>query len=138
MVQWVLVTVLAINLASVKTEPNLEKRSELALIYANSALDAARDAYKNGDLDVTKSELSEVTESVDLAYESLSDSGRDPRKDKFFKHAEMSTRELLRRLEGLGETMSIADRGWVDSVRARVGEIHDNLLNGVMSKKKKK
>lgn len=135
---WVLAGVLAINLASVKLEPNLEKRSELALINANSALDAARDAYKNGDIDATKNELSEVGESVDLAYEALSDTGKDPRKDKFFKRAEMNTRELLRRLEGLGETMSFADRGLVDSVRAKVGEIHDNLLNGVMSKKKKK
>jgi hypothetical protein len=137
MTPWILVLGLALDLAGLKTEPNLEKRSEMALINANAALDAARDAYKNGDLDITRNSLSEVGEAVDLAYEALSDTGKDPRKDKFFKRAEMSTRELLRRLEGLGETMSFTDRGLVDSVRARVGEIHDNLLNGVMSKKKK-
>ena len=35
---------LALDLAGIKAEPKLEKRSELALEYANSALDSARDA----------------------------------------------------------------------------------------------
>jgi hypothetical protein len=137
MTQWILVLGLVLDIGSVKTEPNLEKRSEMALVYANSALDAARNAYNNGDLDSVKSELSEVGDSVDVAYEALSDTGKDPRKDKFFKRAEMSTRELLRRLEGLTDTVSFSDRGLVERVRDRVSAIHDNLLNGVMSKKKK-
>lgn len=134
---WIVLLGLAIDLASLKAVPNLEKRSEMALLNANTALDAARDAYKNGDFDATKTDLTEVSESVDLAYEALSDTGKDPRKDKFFKRAEMSTRELLRRLEGLGESMSFADRGAVDKVKDRVSDIHDKLLTGVMSKHKK-
>jgi hypothetical protein len=135
--QWILVLALAFDLASVKSEPNLEKRSELALTNANTALDSARDAYGQGDLDKTQANLDEVLDSVDIAYQALSDTGKDPRKDRFFKRAELRTRELIRRLEGLGQTMSVADRGTVDKVRDRISEIHDNLLKGIMSKKKK-
>src|SRR4029077_1141187 len=126
--QWVLVLALAFDLAGVKSEPNLEKRSELALNYANTALDAARDSYNQGDYDKTKTELEEVQQSVDLAYQSLSDTGKDPRRDpKFFKRAELRARELLRRLQGLGETVSAADREMVEKVRDRVSEVHDDL-----------
>lgn len=135
--QWILVLALAFDLASVKSEPNLEKRSELALTNANTALDSARDAYGQGDLEKTQANLDEVQDSVDIAYQALSDTGKDPRKDRFFKRAELRTRELIRRLEGLGQTMSVTDRGTVDKVRDRVSEIHDNLLKGIMSKKKK-
>jgi hypothetical protein len=135
--QWILVLTLAFDLATIKSEPNLEKRSELALTNANAALDSARDAYNKGDLDKTETNLNEVLDSVDLAYQALSDTGKDPRKDRFFKQAELRTRALLRRLEGLGETMSVADRGIVEKVRNEVSEIHDNLLTGIMSKRKK-
>jgi hypothetical protein len=136
--QWVLVLALAFDLAGVKSEPNLEKRSELALNNANAALDAARDSYNQGDYDKTKTELDEVQQSVDLAYQSLSDTGKDPRRDpKFFKRAELRTRELLRRLQGLGETVSAADRDMVEKVRDRVSEVHDSLINGVLTKRKK-
>jgi len=135
--QWILVLALAFDLAAVKSEPNLEKRSELALTNANTALDSARDSYGQGDLEKTQANLNEVMDSVDIAYQALSDTGKDPRKDRFFKRAEMRTRELIRRLEGLSQTMSVADRGTVDKVRESVSEIHDNLLKGIMSKKKK-
>jgi len=135
--QWILVLALAFDLAGVKSEPNLEKRSDRALDNANSALDAARDAYNKGEFDASKADLEEVTASVDLAYESLEKSGKDPRRDpKWFKRAEMRTRELLRRLEGLRETFSFSDRSSVEKVRDRVSVIHDNLLEGIMSKRK--
>ena len=57
-------TVFAGSLLQVKAEANLERRSDLALEYANSALDAAREAYKSGDIDKTKSALDEVEQSL--------------------------------------------------------------------------
>lgn len=124
------------DLAAVKSEPNLEKRSQRALENANLALDAARDAYGRGEFEQSKTELEEVGASVDLAYESLQETGKDPRRSGKFKQAELRTRELLRRLEGLGQTMSFSDRGVLDKVRDRVSMIHDDLLNGIMSKRK--
>src|SRR5580704_572431 len=110
--QWLLITflttgVLAIDLASVKMEPNLEKRSDLALDNATAALDQARTAYNSGDVAKTEVALNEVGESVDLAYHSLEETGKDARRNpRPFKRAELRTRELLRRLEGIRELVS--------------------------------
>lgn len=135
---WVLVTLLlsAFDLGSIRTEPNLERRCDLALDYANMALDQARDSYGVGDLSKTQASLIEVRESVDLAYQSLEETGKDPRRSSKFKRAELKTRELLRRLEGMRQNVSFEDRPLIEKVRDRVAEIHDNLLKGIMSKKK--
>jgi hypothetical protein len=140
--QWILALTLAGNLAAmdlagIRAEPNLEKRSERALDYANVALDAARDAYGKGDFDECQAQLDEVGASVDVAYEALTQTGKDPsRNPKFFKRAEMRTRELLRRIDGLLQTVSYADREAVQKIHSRVSEVHDHLLEGIMSKRK--
>ena len=76
--------------------------------------------------------------AVDLAYDSLQQTGKDVRRDsKFFKRAELSTRQLLRRIEGVAESMSFEDRAAAEKVRDRVAAIHDDLLQGIMAKRKK-
>ena len=128
----------AVDLASIQQEPNLERRSQLAMDYAGTALDAARTAYQSSDLEKTKTSLSEVGAAVDLAYDSLQQTGKDARRDsKFFKRAELSTRQLLRRIEGLAESMSFEDRAAAEKVRDRIAAIHDDLLQGIMAKRKK-
>lgn len=135
--QWLLVTLLAFDLASIKTEANLQKRSELALDNANSALDQAREAYQAGDVSKMELELKEVGESVEMAYRSLEDTGKDARRNpKFFKRAELRTRELLRRLEGVRDAVGYEQRSLVESLRERVDAVHDDLLQGLMMKKK--
>jgi hypothetical protein len=135
--QWLLIALMAWDLASVKSEPNLEKRSDLALEYASQSLDRAREAYAAGDVPSGQTALEEVRESVEVAYQSLQDTGKDARRSpKFFKRAELKTRELLRRLEGVKQTLSFDDRPVIEKVRARVNEVHDDLLTGLMSKKK--
>ena len=102
------------DLAGIKAEPKLEKRSELALQYADSALDSARDLYKKGDMDATRTALGEVVAGVQLSYDSLMETGQDPRRhSKPFKKAEKSTRQILRRLDNLSDLMSAFDRGAV-------------------------
>lgn len=135
---WFVLILLSFDLGPVKSEPNLEHRSELALTNANAALDAARTAYDSGDAVKAEAALEEVQESVDLAYDALSSTGKDPRKSpKYFKKAEMALRLLLRRLEGVAQTFSVADRNEIEHIRNHVSEIHDNLIEGIMSKKKK-
>ncbi|HEX5432386.1 MAG TPA: hypothetical protein VFW83_10495 [Bryobacteraceae bacterium] len=137
--QWVLVLALAFDLAAAKSERNLEKRSDLALKNASQALDAAREAYGQGKIGDAQSKLEEVGESVDLSYQSLKDSGKDPRRSpKYFKRAEMKTRELLRHLDEFRESMNLADRDPLDRIRAHISEIHDNLLQGLLTNKKKR
>jgi hypothetical protein len=132
-----LIVCLAFDLAAIKLEPNLERRSDLALQNATAAMDAARDASAAGDIGRVKSSLEEIRESVDLAYQSLVDSGKSARRNpKFFKRAELKTRELMRRLEGLGRAVDSDDRVSVENVRDRVSKIHDNLIEDIMEKKK--
>jgi len=135
---WLLIVFLAFDLGVVKSEANLERRSDRALENANSALDTARDAYSAADLAKTQSALEEAGESVELAYHSLEETGKDARRNPGpFKRAELRTRELLRRLEGLRESFSVADRQTIDKVRDRVADIHDDLLKAIMGKKRK-
>jgi len=129
---------LAADLQQVLAEPNLEKRSKLALDNANTAYHAARTAYDAGEDKRTADAIHEVQESVEVAYASLQKTGKDPRKSpKWFKKAEMETRDLLRRLESFQQAMSFADREALDPVKAKVQQVHDDLLLGLMEGKHK-
>jgi hypothetical protein len=43
---------------------------------------------------------------------------------------------MLRRIESMAEGMNFEDRSMVDKLRERVTEIHENLLQDIMAKKK--
>jgi hypothetical protein len=132
-----LTLVLALDLTGIKAEPKLEKRSELALQYADSEVDAAREAYKKGDMDASKAALGEVQAGVQLSYDSLMATGKDPRRNsRPFKQAEKATRQILRRLDSLSDLMSAFDRGAVEPVQHTVSDIHDKLITGIMGKQK--
>jgi len=132
-----LTLLLALDLAGIKAEPRLEKRSQLALQFADSALDSARDLYKKGELDACRTALGEIAAGVQLSYDSLMATGKDPRKNsKPFKDAEKSTRQILRRLDSLSDLMSAFDRSAVEPVQQTVTDIHDKLIVGIMGKKK--
>lgn len=132
-----LMLVLVLDLTAIKSEPRLEKRSQLALQFADSALDSARELYKKGELDACRSALGEVQEGVQLSYDSLMATGKDPRRNaKPFKDAEKSTRQILRRLDNLSDLMSALDRDAVESAQHTVSDIHDKLITGIMGKKK--
>jgi hypothetical protein len=128
---------LAVDLAAVKNEPKLEKRSELALQYADSALDTARDLYKKGDVDGSRAALANVEAGVQLSYDSLMATGKDARRNsRPFKEAEKATRQILRRLDSLSDFMSAIDRSAVEPAQRTVSDIHDKLITGIMGKKK--
>jgi len=132
-----LTLMLALDLSGIKSEPKLEKRSQLALEFAGSELDSARDSYKKGDVDACRSALGEVEAGVQLSYDSLMATGKDPRRNsKPFKDAEKATRQILRRLDGLSDLMSAFDRGTVEPVEHTISDIHDKLIVGIMGKKK--
>ena len=134
--QVLLILALAFDLASIRLEPNLERRSERAVDNASAAMDLARDASSTGDSVKTKAALEEVRDSVDLAYQSLVESGKSARRNpKFFKRAELKTRELMRRLEGLAQSVDSEERPFVESVRDRVSKVHDDLIQDIMQKK---
>jgi hypothetical protein len=121
------------DLRQAKAEPNLEKRSKLALDNAEFALRAARDAYNKGDDPQVQARAVEVQESVELAAASLVQTGKNPRRSpKWFKRAEIVTRDLLRQLESFQHDMNAADRPMMDTAKAKVQQVHDDLLIGIM------
>jgi hypothetical protein len=126
------------DLAAARAEPNLEKRSQLALDNADRALKSSREAYRKGDLDQAAARIQELRESVDLAEKSLIETGKDPRrKSKWFKRAEIRTRDLMRKLDAFDREMNFADRNILAETKARIQQVHDDLLTGIMEGKKK-
>src|SRR2546423_1778201 len=114
------------DLAQIKAEPNLEKRSKLALDHAEGTLKEARNAYSNGDMAKSNALIAEVRESVEIAEQSLKETGKNPRKSpKYFKKAEIETRALLKRIEAFQDEMNVSDRPALDPLRGKVQQVHD-------------
>jgi len=125
------------DMAKVSAEPNLEKRSQAALVYASETLSESRKAYSAGDMEKAASLLDEVEKAVLFSETSLKESGKDPnRSPKYFKDAEIKTGQLLRRLDGFSQDMNVADRPMADKVKDTVQQVHDRILLSIMTKKK--
>jgi hypothetical protein len=145
---WTLLSILALGLApavelradlkQAMAERDLGRRSKLALDNAEAVLKTARAAYERGDSEKVAAGIGEIVESVDLASESLTKTGKNPRSSpKWFKQAEIQTRDLVKRLETFQRDMSFADRPALDKAKNRVQEVHDSLLLGLMEGKHK-
>ena len=124
------------DLAAVKAEPDLNRRSELALMNAEEKFDAARMAYQAGDDAAEAADIQEIADSVALCYEALEQVHGAPRKNRYYKKAELRVSELMRRLSGFRDDVSFDFRPKVDAVLKRLSDIHDELLSDIMSKKK--
>ncbi len=124
------------DLAIVRSEPNLEKRSEKALENANRAIDEARAAYKNSEMSTFEALLHEVQESTELSYQSLEDTGKAARRSpKYFKRAEMKMHSLAKRLDGLSMEVNLEQRPEVDAVKKTVSDLEDKLVFEIMTRK---
>lgn len=124
------------DLASVKDEPDLNRRSELALMIADQKIDEAREAYQAGNEPAEQADIQEVAESVALCYQSLEKAHGEPRKSKYYKRAELKVSALMRRLSGFRDEVSFDFRPNVEAALKRLSDIHDELLSDIMSKKK--
>ena len=124
------------DITTVKSEPDLEKRSELALANADHAIDEARQAYSSGNDQAQLAALNEVKESVEASYDALERTNKSPRRSKYYKNAELKVRALMRRLTSFREEVSFETRQSVDAVLKKLSDVHDQLINDVMSKKK--
>jgi hypothetical protein len=108
---------LSADLESVRAQPNLEKRSELALVYADSALAEAKTAWRQGEMKEFSVKLDDVRDAVVLSLDSLQKTGRPPNKS-------------------FAEEVSLDDRPAVQKVNERVQAVHEEFLLGVLSRKK--
>jgi hypothetical protein len=134
---FLLLTLLAFaDLAGVKAEPDLNHRSELALLNADEKIDQARQAYQAGDEAAQEAAIQEVAESVTLCYDSLEQTHSTPRKSKYYKRAELKVTALMRRLSGLRDEVSFDFRPHVEAALKKLSDVHDELLSDIMSRKK--
>ena len=128
----------AANLESIRAEPNLERRSQLALGFAKATVKPVLEAYEQGDAELGGRLLMQIQEAVELAQESLSATGKSARrKPKYFKRAEIRSRNLIKQLRALSRALNYDEREVVDSVVDRVSAINDQLLLAIMTKRKK-
>ena len=135
-VPWLL-PVAAADLAVVRAEPDLEKRSEKATTAASDAFAVAKKAFRDGDKAGETAALAEIHEAVNIAMKSLEDSGKDARRSpKYFKKAEIALRKLLRNLDDLRIAKSVEERKAIEDLIPVVLEAHDKVLLGIMTKKK--
>ena len=133
-----LALLLAFDLASARNEPNVEKRSDLAIKNADLAVTAAREAAQKGDDVALHAALDEVRGSVDLAVESLGQSTTNPRKSRFYKKAELAVGQILRRLDGLLQSAGAFEQDVIKPAREYISEQHDKLIGDIMGKGKTK
>jgi len=124
------------DLGSVKSQPDLNKRSELALENADHAIDEARKASQAGDDKAMQAALTEIDDSVALCYQSLEETHTTPRKSRFYKRAELKVSALLRRLSALRDEVGYETRPAVEGVIKKLSDVHDQLLSEIMSRKK--
>ena len=126
------------DLKTAMAESDLGKRSKLALDNASAMLKSVRESYNAGERQKATDAANEYVASVDLAAESLKATGKNPRRSpKWFKQAEIATRDLLKKLDTLQQDLSFDDRSMLDKAKARTQEVHDELLLGLMEGKKK-
>lgn len=124
------------DLESIRKEPNLEKRSELALANADAAIDRAREAYQKADDGLLKTALEEVAASLQLTKQSLDESGRNARKrPKYFKKAEIGIRRLSRRLDNFIIEVGVDYRPQVEPIAAQAHRLQEEILLLIMGKK---
>ena len=124
-------------LARIQANPDLEKRSRLALELASKQLDAATAAYRSDDMEGGRGALALLAESVEVAAAALESTGKHPRRHpRPFKHAEIRTRKLIEELRQARSKAHIQDQGDFDGPIERVERANGALLLGIMSPRK--
>ena len=117
-------------LDEIKAEHDPGRRSEMALDYAYTAFDTARDFYTKGEVHKGDAQLEYMTNALNECVESLG----EMHKAKSYKKAELKVAYLQRRMSGLLDEIEAQQRGWAEYTQRKLDEIHDKLLDGVMRK----
>jgi DNA repair ATPase RecN len=128
----------SLDLNSVKAEPNLDRRAELALDNAGASLDRAKTLYANAEYEKSQEATREIADSVEVCLEALKATGKDFRKNaKQFKRIEMRIQLLVRRVKGFAQSVSVQDRPEIVKVQHRLEEINDEIVTGIFTRSAK-
>ncbi len=125
--------------ARLASEPDLIRKARLAVRLAEVELETATKRYGESEWEKGAASVKQMLDHVEEAYKHLKDTGRDPRRNpKGFKETEIQLRTLLRRLEDLRATLPVDERALLDHAIARIQEIRQALLDGLLHVKEKK
>ena len=125
-----------LELSAIEREIDLERRSRLALEYARARVDSIVEAYVEAEPERAQEILADIVTAIEISQEALAETGKHPRaKPKHFKRAEIETRKLVRDLEGAKKKLTYDERQDLDPTIARIEEINQELLMGIMQKK---
>jgi len=130
-------SVAAADLDAVKKEPDLLKRSEMALEVAADALKHARELpAEGGSVSDLQKDMDTLVQGVELSLQALHDTGKHPNKlSKYYKKGELRTREMIKHLENLSQAIAFDNRPPAEKAHDRLVVLHDEYLFGVMSGK---
>lgn len=129
-------TGLLADLGKARAEKNLDRRTRLAMENTTVQLRLASQADKAGDWTKAKAALTEIRESVDLAYASQKETGRNPRSARQYKDLEVRLRRLLKSLEDFVRTLAFDQREEMAPLVEHIHSVHDEVLESVMTPKK--
>jgi phage shock protein A len=125
------------DLATIRKEPDLQKRYTAALNFASARIDAARKHIEAGDQAAYEADLKEFVEAIQFSEETVRATGKDPSRDsRHFKRVELRMNEFRRRLASLEQEVSIEDRGPATEALAKLQQRHDHLLQDIMGRRK--
>jgi hypothetical protein len=119
-----------------KSEPDLNRRAELAVEQADHHLDAARQAWQGGDWSEAQSALEKLKESAELAGASLEQTKKQPRNNRHYKTVELKLKNLIRRVDAFRLEVDYEQRDAVNQVETRLQELHDRILDAVMTRRR--
>jgi len=126
-----------LSLDQIRADQNAEHRAHSAIEYAVAAERNAEAAYTRGDMKVVASELRNMADAIDLANQSLDQTGKSAmRHPAPYKFGELRTQEMLVRLGDLERKMDADERPVLAGPQVKVQEIHDAWFDAIMSKKK--
>jgi len=126
---------IAADLNAIKAEPDLNKRAEMAMAYAGQSADEAGKAFDAGEIKGADARLEDVRAAVELACDSLRETHKAPRNNKYYKRVELSMSTLLRHMDDLGH-VAPPDDPILPKVEKRIQALHDQILLDIMSKRK--
>ena len=125
------------SLASIESELNLERRSRRALEFAHARVRQVVDAYLDAKPQDAREFLDQIGVAVNLSAESLTATGKHPRKNpKHFKHAEIQTRKLVVKLKAAQRELIFQEQREIDPLIRQIEDVNSKLLLGIMSRKK--
>ena len=125
--------------ARLAAETDLIRKARLAVRLAELELEMARKSYEQGDWEKGSAGLEQMLDHVEQAYTHLTATRRDPRRNPSgFKDTEIKLRAFHRRLDDLRVSLPLDERPEAEKVMARVREIQQALLEGLMRAKEKR